>query len=436
MAITIRQIHKPSGVRIMGQPYRLRADVQDDRPSGETRPLNYRWTIIDNPTGHSVILNSSSPSPYLEVWQDPSDHLKGLGHQLNVGLKVGYGPEMDQEDELRESILIEDYNEPPVPVIKGRFGTLQTPLLTGESCTFNSYDSYDPDGGSPGSRWDYGSKRGGEYDPAQTPIFGPEGEAASFTIPKMTAPIQQVIVLALVDGLHEIKATATAYLAPAEQGTPSERPSASPSSSPSDSPEEDKFEMKFSGGVSLYIVESVCEQAVRDGNAEKKYGVPVGGPPPVWYESKIPIEDFRDLYDTGEATPSPRPTPSEEPQPMFPWVRRYVMKTELGLDTGISIISQEEELTQVHVDFYQTVKPWSHPAIHVGEWDFWIGPNQEVSQNVKANLGIKGVVNMAKISSTNPLTVAIILILPPKEVDRDGNPVYEYIPIISHHTDR
>ncbi|MFZ0427637.1 MAG: hypothetical protein WAO20_05945 [Acidobacteriota bacterium] len=190
--------------------------------NGGGRSLVYEWTILNDPTGACELTNPTSPRPTLEVWKNPQNESQGLGEQVQAQVTVSFADAVDGVDVPSQStavITLSSVNHPPVPVIGGNRGTLADPIRAGQVVQLNSFDSTDGDGGTNvRAEWGLGTKVGGYYTPIGPALFGTEGTIFAFTVPDMTAAIQQRVILALIDGLYMETVDAIVYLAPAIPG--------------------------------------------------------------------------------------------------------------------------------------------------------------------------------------------------------------------------
>ena len=215
----------PSAGRLMNT-VPLRAEAQD--PEGR-RTVKYEWSINDG-TGYAVLTDSSKSTAGLQLWwtnnhQEAKKRLDAgaasglLGKKVEVQLSVSFVEEPGMTASCSGEVTVTSINHPPVPKIEGRLGIPDARIPTGDAVALWAYSSTDPDGDDYRYDWGLGPSRGGKY--LQAPVlYGSEGAAAYFTVPAMTANIDQDVILQLSEGLYEVQTTATVYLTPAGSSPP------------------------------------------------------------------------------------------------------------------------------------------------------------------------------------------------------------------------
>jgi hypothetical protein len=195
----------------------------------EKHALTYTWSIpseTDQTGGIAYFIRRVAQTAEVGFpWISATAAGQLNGKTVVVKVVVSHTNPDDGVDTLEGNFLvtISGVNRPPVPVIGGDLGTLASPLLSGGGCCPHSNNSYDPDNDTLVRTWGLGTRSGGTFIGAGLTLIGSEGPQVCFTIPDMTAPIQQKIQLFLKDGLHKIMGEATIYLAPGEQ-TSTNRP--------------------------------------------------------------------------------------------------------------------------------------------------------------------------------------------------------------------
>lgn len=221
--ITLCEI--PSAGRLMNT-VPLKAAAQD--PEGR-RTVQYHWFIVTDETGHAVLTDSSKSTAGLQLWWTDPQTAKGsldsqaagrlLGKKVTVQLSVSFVEEPTMVAWCSGEVEVTSINRPPVPKITGRLGSSNDRIPTGDAVRLEGYSSTDPDGDSFRYDWGLGPSRGGTYKKAPV-LYGSEGAVASFTVPAMTANIDQDVILQLSEGLYEVRTTATVYLAPGGSAPP------------------------------------------------------------------------------------------------------------------------------------------------------------------------------------------------------------------------
>ncbi|GAB4113618.1 MAG: hypothetical protein Kow001_15150 [Acidobacteriota bacterium] len=212
-----------SGVRIMGSPVPLSAVADGD---GDPRPLVYQWTIVESATTKEVLTAADQPFARLEIWEFAPGSSLGVGATVKVQLVVNFAEPTAEDlpsDPWVVSIPIASRNQPPVPRILdlGGFGTPSARIPSGTAIHLFD-DSTDPDGPTDtvGPNWTFGAKGNVGTYIGSLVMFGSHGSPASFTVPAMTGPIDQEVVLTVKQGLYTLSTKVTTYLAPASSQPP------------------------------------------------------------------------------------------------------------------------------------------------------------------------------------------------------------------------
>lgn len=180
-------------------------------PDGDN--LNYKWLIESDETGKAE-LSSALTSAVLGIKQgspgtnSPTSIFEGKKVVVRVDVSDG-----KNTVSTRWNITVVAYNRPPVGVIEGILGTPQKRLVSGGGIAPNGEKSFDPDGTPVSFQWGLGQATGGSYR-GTVVCTGCNGPLPGFSIPDMTAAIDQEVFFEMEDGLHKIRAKATAYLAP------------------------------------------------------------------------------------------------------------------------------------------------------------------------------------------------------------------------------
>jgi hypothetical protein len=204
--------------------------------------MTYEWTIVENPTGTAYFDDGTdvpkqtltAPSSRMDValpWvvaeatpaTPNAANSQYIGQYIIVDVTAKHYNEADGQETAtkRIQIQISGVNHPPVPAISGNLGTTTDRVPSGDAVVCSSGNSYDPDpSDSFKAVWGLGRKMGGGSYKSSIVMFGSEGTAMSFTVPDMTATIDQEVVLALLDGMHRVEGTAWAYLKPATVAPP------------------------------------------------------------------------------------------------------------------------------------------------------------------------------------------------------------------------
>lgn len=185
--------------------------------------LKYQWTVLNPPPGtNPVVLNGSSLSARLELWWVSATAAnQAVGQQFQVEVAVWIDGEDPATAATRTAnVSVSGVNRPPVPSIKGDFGSPTARLVPGTSVKPRS-TSTDPDGDSPRLDWGFGEKSGpGIYPPGQPIMYGSNGSTPSFIVPDIKAAIDQKVILQLSNGLHQVSTTATVYMGPGTASQP------------------------------------------------------------------------------------------------------------------------------------------------------------------------------------------------------------------------
>ncbi len=219
------------GVRLM-DPLRLSVWASDP----QNHPLMYEWSITQDPTNlvyfkpdptHKTTTVMGSGTMELGFpWISSSDAANQpfVGQTVQVVLVVKHANAADGTETVSRTftITITGINHPPVPKITGQMGTPTDRIEAGKGVICSAGESTDVDQhDSFAADWALGTTSGGSYKNGVTPqIFGGEGTSMSFTVPDMTANIDQQVVLQLSDGLHQVRTSAIAYLKPRSSVTP------------------------------------------------------------------------------------------------------------------------------------------------------------------------------------------------------------------------
>lgn len=188
----------------------IASDPENDR-------LTYNWVIESDETGKVVFVDKGLNSTSLGI-QQGSPTTSGItsvfdGKKVVVRANVTDGVNTVS---TKWTITVEGYNRPPVHVFDDfrLLGTKDSPLKPGGGIAPpNAEKSLDPDGTPVSMQWTFGEKRGGTYKGTAV-CTGCNGPNPSFSIPEMTAPIEQDILLVSVDGLHTVITKFTAFLSP------------------------------------------------------------------------------------------------------------------------------------------------------------------------------------------------------------------------------
>lgn len=203
----------------------VRLNVQATDPAGHS--LQYDWSItLDETNGQAFFGSATNTSAEFAVrWISAASAGQLNGKNVTVKVVASHVNPVDGTEtaETTGTFTVQGVNHPPVAVISGRLGTPTERIPTGYGVCADAYQSSDPDGDGVRGNWDFGARSGGkwvtplgDYGPA---LFGSEGGRCCFTVLNMSAPIDQQIVLTLVNGLHNVKAVATCYLRPADTTT-------------------------------------------------------------------------------------------------------------------------------------------------------------------------------------------------------------------------
>jgi len=220
------QCSKPSQqVRLMDF---LRLYVSASDPDGF--PLIYDWAIKQDPTAKVYFSSNQQTTfagPGAELafpWISSSDAANtpyvGQSVQVVVTAKHENAADGPETASWTFNITLSGINHPPVPGITGTFGTATNRIPTGNTVIANSGSSYDPDPNDTyRSDWTVGTGTGGTILGLITPI-GSEGSTMSFAVPNMIGNVDLQILLQLSDGMHQVRASAVAYLKPADTTPP------------------------------------------------------------------------------------------------------------------------------------------------------------------------------------------------------------------------
>ncbi|MFB3905837.1 MAG: Ig-like domain-containing protein [Acidobacteriota bacterium] len=208
----------------------LRLSVWANDPSGH--PLTYQWSIVQDPT--NLVYFTADPGKTTTTvmgrgnielgfpWISPTDdnlNQQYVGQTVQIVLTVQHANAADGTETATRTfvVTITGINHPPVPRITGQLGSPAARIVSGKGVICSAGESADPDqNDSFAADWAFGTTFGGSYTNGFPPqMFGGEGTSMSFTVPDMTSNIDQQILLQLSDGLHRVRTSAIAYLAPA-----------------------------------------------------------------------------------------------------------------------------------------------------------------------------------------------------------------------------
>lgn len=211
----------PSEARIMGRPARLSVEATG---GGDVRPLRYEWTLLEGATGQEKITSPNSANTSLEIWEASAGSTVGVGQTIQVRLRVFFDQAVEGEDQEVEqiaSIYVSGRNRPPVPAVRdlGGFGTPTSRVVPGSAVNLID-ETVDPDGDTYTPTWAFGARRNTGSYLNQLVLIGSHGFIASFTVPEMTGPVDQDVVLSVQEGLYLVRKTVTTYLAPASSTPP------------------------------------------------------------------------------------------------------------------------------------------------------------------------------------------------------------------------
>ena len=203
----------------------LRLYVSASDPDG--LPLVYEWAITQDPTGKAYFTTTQNTTfagggaaelafPWVGVSDAVNSPYVGQSVQILVTVRHQNGADGPETDSRTFNVSLSGINHPPVPVITGTLGTATDRIPSGSTVIANSGSSYDPDPGDTyRSDWSVGTGTGGTLMGLITPI-GSEGSTMSFSVPAMIGNVDQAVILQLTDGMHQVRASATAYLKPAD----------------------------------------------------------------------------------------------------------------------------------------------------------------------------------------------------------------------------
>ncbi|MFH1573361.1 MAG: hypothetical protein ABIG68_05225 [Acidobacteriota bacterium] len=198
---------------IMGEPVELRAPAKC--PAGHA--VSYEWQIISDPTGAARLLPAGWGAS-LELWQ-------GVDPPAASAVIVSVTARCAETGETASAefvVGIAGINLPPIPVIKGVWGSPEKPLETGDVIVLTS-ESENPDNSGVRTEWLFGNPAGGRFLGPAAPI-GTEGTLCTLTVPALElytdAPMRLPITMALIDGLYVVRETVTAYLRPKSVAPP------------------------------------------------------------------------------------------------------------------------------------------------------------------------------------------------------------------------
>lgn len=215
---------------------------------GDDRPLIYEWETIGNVAGNLVphpfplspsaqneaticfpsTPNVTSCAPGQNFAVDTANSLVGSQVTVEVRVRFKNPDETGEEDEVptewasrQFTFNIQAVNFPPTATITGNTGSPEDPLPPGTGVTLRAevenpgaagWASFD-------ASWTFGTKSGGTYL-QPVPFFATATLEPSFTVPQMTAPVNQVIILRLRDGLHLKQFNKTVYMTNEGGSTP------------------------------------------------------------------------------------------------------------------------------------------------------------------------------------------------------------------------
>ncbi|RPI25707.1 MAG: hypothetical protein EHM61_13685 [Acidobacteria bacterium] len=216
----------------------LRLSVRASDP--DYHPLVFEWTIVRDATAKAYFMGSAQQPKTLVgagivdiafPWVSDNDAMNAqfvgpYSEPVQVVVIVKHqNPEDGEETASRTfQVKLTAVNHPPVPVIGGQMGSATARVPGGSAVICTSGGSYDPDpGDSYRSDWAWAVKSGILL--GSITMIGSEGSTMSFTVPNVTGNVDLTITLQLTDGMHKVRTTATAYLAPAGPPPPPPPPS-------------------------------------------------------------------------------------------------------------------------------------------------------------------------------------------------------------------
>ena len=199
-------------------PVRLQENASFSVTAADEHPLAYLWQIIEDPTQVAVISNPNSTTANVAFpWVNRGIGAQPIGQSVRLRVTVSHAnPQVDGEASVSYEFAakIATLNLAPIPNITGFFGSREAPLRPGDAIVADAGNSQDPDSSGFRAEWLVGFERGGGTFVQRPAPIGSEGTLMTITVPNIngTGLVEMDITLILLDGLHDVRLTKTAYM--------------------------------------------------------------------------------------------------------------------------------------------------------------------------------------------------------------------------------